>query len=90
MSQEWNEKIQMFSSHLEGTINQLCIHFQTLVPEGDMDNELKNQQFYGMNKTLQDRMCYLYDNSTVTYSQLMVEAWKAEGKATEASLGGTF
>ena len=53
MSQEQNEKIQMFSSHLEGTLNQLCSCFPMLIPEGDMDNQLENQLLYGMHKTLQ-------------------------------------
>ena len=48
-----------------------------------MDNQLKNQLFYGMDKTLQDNMHYLFDNNTVTYNQLMVVAQKAEGKTTE-------
>ena len=46
------KEIQMFSSHLEVTLNQLYSYFPTLTPEGDMDNQLKNQLFYGMHKTL--------------------------------------
>ena len=83
MSQEQNEKIQPFSSHLEGTLNEICSCFPSLIPERDMDNQLMNQLFYGMYKTLWDSMCYLSDNNTIIYDQLMVAAQKAKGKATE-------
>ena len=54
-----------------------------LIPEADMDNQLKNWLFYGIHKTLWDSMHYLFDNNTITYNQLMVATWRAEGKATE-------
>ena len=67
MSQEWGEKIQTFSSHLESTLNQLHSCFLTLIPEGDMDNQLKNWIFCRMHKTLRHSMHYLFDKNTITY-----------------------
>ena len=80
MSQDQNEKKQMFSSCLKGTLNQFCSHFPTLIPEGDMVNQLKNQLFFGMHKTLGDSMCYLFNNNTITTISWWLQPKRLRGK----------
>ena len=48
---------------------------------------LRNTLFYGVLKTLRDSIWYLYNNLTVTYTQLLVTARKAEAEVSDSKLG---
>ena len=49
--------------------------------------KLRDRLFYGVFKTLRDSIRYLYDNLTVTYTQLLVVARKSEAKVSDGKLG---
>ena len=72
MVQEKAEKIQTFAARLEGSINQLRLRYSQKIAEGDVGKQLKD---------------YIYDNPTVTYTQLMLAAQKAETEVVELRQG---
>ena len=49
--------------------------------------KLRDRLFYGILKTLRDSIRYLYDNPTVTYTQLLVAARNAEAEVSDGKLG---
>ena len=53
----------------------------------DAEIKLGDRLFYGVFKTLRDSIRYLYDNPTVTYTQLLVAARKAEAEVSDGKLG---
>ena len=54
-------------------------------PEADI--KLRDRLFYGVPKTLRGSITYLYDNPTVTYTQLLIAARKAEAEVSDGRLG---
>ena len=67
LKQECSEKVQVFSIQLRDMLTWLSIRFPDRVPKEDHS------------KILKDR---LYDDETVTFSQLLVEAHRNEEEET--------
>ena len=71
MKQEWNEKVQIFLIHLRDMLTQFSIRFPDRVPKGDHDKILKDHFFYGIRSDIHNSIHHLYDDETVTFSQLL-------------------
>ena len=82
LKQECNEKVQVFSIWLRDMLTHLSIRFPDRVPKEDHDKILKDQFFYGIKTDLRNSIHHLYDNETVTFSELLVKAHRNEEENT--------
>ena len=82
LRQERNEKVQIFSIRLRDMLTKLSIRFPDRVPKEDHDKILKDRFFYGIKSELQNSIRHLYDNESVTFSQLLVKARRNEEEET--------
>ena len=55
-------------------LTRLSLRFPDRVPKEDHDKILKDHFFYGVHSDLQNSVRHLYDDETVTFSQLLVKA----------------
>ena len=78
LKQERNERVQIFSIRLRDMFTKLSIRFPDRVPKEDHDKILKDRFFYGIKGELQNSIRHLYDNESVTFSQLLVKARRNE------------
>ena len=74
LKQEKNEKVQIFSIRLRDMLTKLSLQFPDRVPKEDHDKILKDRFFYGIKPELRNSIRHLYDNDSVTFSQLLVKA----------------
>ena len=86
LRQECNEKVQAFSIHLRNMLTWLSIRFPERVPKGDHDKILKDQFFYAIKPHIHNSIHHLYDDETVTFSQLLVKAHRNEEEDTTSKL----
>ena len=56
----------------------LSIRFPERVPKEDHDKILKDHFFYGIRSDIHNSICHLYDDDTVTFSQLLVKVHRNE------------
>ena len=63
-------------------LTKLSIRFPDRVPKEDHDKILKDQFFYGIKSELQNSIRHLYDNESITFSQLLVKARRNEEEET--------
>ena len=63
-------------------LTHLSIRFLDRVPKEDHDKIHKDQFFYGIKTDLRNSICHLYDNETVTFSELLVKARRNEEEDT--------
>ena len=82
LRQERNEKVQIFSIRLRDMLTKLSIRFPDRVPKEDHDKILKDRFFYGIKSELRNSIRHLYDNESVTFSQLLVKAHRNEEETT--------
>ena len=82
LRQERNEKVQIFSIRLRDILTKLSIRFPDRVPKEDHDKILKDRFFYGIKSELRNSIRHLYDNESVTFSQLLVKARRNEEETT--------
>ena len=76
--QERNEKTREFAGRIEKIFKKL----RKQIPERYRDKTLlKDRLFHGMHQHLKDSLCYLYTQSTVSYSELLQAAYAAEVEA---------
>ena len=61
--------------------------FPRMISDAEAKVKLRDRLFYGILKTLRDSVKYLYDNPTVTYTQLLVAAREAEAEVSDSKLG---
>ena len=78
LKQEKNEKVQIFSIRLRDMLTKLSLRFPDRVPKEDHDKILKDRFFYGIKSELRNSIRHLYDNDSVTFSQLFVKAHRNE------------
>ena len=74
LKQEKNEKVQIFSIRLRDMLTKLSLRFPNHVPKEDHDKILKDRFFYGIKSELRNSIRHLYENDSVTFSQLLVKA----------------
>ena len=60
--------------------------FPGMISNAEAEVKLRDRLFYGVLKTLRGSIRYLYDNPTVTYTQLLVAARKAEAEVNDGKL----
>ena len=82
LRQERNEKVQIFSIQLQDMLTKLSIQFSDRVPKEDLDKILKDRFFYGIKSELRNSIRHLYDNESITFSQLLVKAHRNEEEET--------
>ena len=82
LRQEKNEKVQIFSIRLRDMLTKLSIQSPDRVPKEDHDKILKDRFFYGIKSELQNSIRHLYDNESITFSQLLVKARRNEEEET--------
>ena len=83
LKQEQSEKVQVFSIWLRDMLTRLSLRFPDRVPKEDHDKILKDCFFYGIRSDLWNSVRHLYDDETVTFSQLLVKArWNEEEEIT--------
>ena len=75
-----HKKVPSFATRLEGTLNQIRLQCPRRITDWEVQQHLKDHLFHGVCKHIRDLIHYLYSNSGITYSQLMVTAHKAESK----------
>ena len=78
LKQEKNEKVQIFSIRLRGMLTKLSLQFPDRVPKEDHDKILKDRFFYGIKSKIRNSIRHLYDDDSVTFSQLLVKAHRNE------------
>ena len=86
LRQECNEKVQVFSIQLRDMLTQLFIRFPGRVPKGDHNKILKDHFFYGIKSDICNSIHHLYDDETVTFSQILVKACRNEGEDMTSKL----
>ena len=86
LKQECNEKVHVFSIRLRDMLTQLSIRFPDGVPKEDHDKILKDCFFYGIRSDIRNSIHHLYDDDTVTFSQLLVKAHRDEEEETTSKL----
>ena len=67
-------------------LTQLSIRFPDRVPKEDHDKILKDHFFYDIRSDICNSICHLYDDETVTFSQLLVKAHRNEEEETTSKL----
>ena len=86
LKQEHSEKVQVFSIQLRDMLAWLSIRFSDRVPKEDYDKILKDCFFFGIRSDICNSICHLYDDETVTFSQLLVKAHRNEEEETTSKL----
>ena len=78
-----NEKVPLFATRLEGTLNQIRLRCPGQITDHEVPWHLKEQLFHRVWKHVRDSIRYLYGNSKTTYSELVVAVHRAESKTEE-------
>ena len=86
LKQEKNEKVQLFSIRLRDMLTKLSLRFLDRVPKEDHDRILKDRFFYGIKSELRNSIRHLYDDDSVTFSQLLVKACRNEEKESASRI----
>ena len=82
LKQEQNKKVQVFSIRIRDALTRISDR----VPKNDHDKILKYCFFYGICSDLWNSICHLYDEDTVTFSQLLVKAHQNEEEKMSSKL----
>ena len=86
LKQECSEKVQVFSIQLRDMLTWLSIRFPYRVPKEDHDKIVKDHFFCGIKSDIHNSIHHLYDDETVTFSQLLVKAHRNEEEETTSKL----
>ena len=79
-----HEKVSLFATRLEGTLNQIRLKCPGRIVDHKVMWQLKDWLFHGVCKHIRDSIRYLHSNPKITYSQLMVAARQAESEMEDA------
>ena len=74
VQQSRNKRVSAFIMRLEGTLSDIPMKNPSRVMEQQAQQHLCDCLFYGFYRHLRDSLRYMYDNSLVTYSKLMLMA----------------
>ena len=86
LKQERDKRVQIFSIQLRDMLTKLSIQFPDRVPKEDHDKILKDWFFYGIKSELQNSIRHLYNNESITFSQLLVKACRNEEEETTSKI----
>ena len=81
-----NEKVPLFATRLEGTLNQIRIKCPSRIANHEVSSHLKGWLFHGVKKHVRDSVRYLYSHPQTTYSELVVAARRAESETEETKV----
>ena len=86
LKQEKTEKVQIFSIQLRDMLTKLSLQFLDRVPKEDHDKILKDRFAYGIKSELHNSIRHLYDDDSVTFSQLLVKAHRNEEEESASQI----
>ena len=86
LKQEKTEKVQIFSIRLRDMLTKLSLQFPDRVPKEDHDKILKDRFFYGIKSKLHNSIRHLYEDDSVTFSQLLVKAHRNEEEESASQI----
>ena len=86
ITQGSSEKVPLFATRLEGTLNQIRLRFPRRITNCEVPWHLKEWLFHGVRKHVRDSIKYLYGNPGTTYSELVVAAQRAESEMEETKV----
>ena len=86
LQQGKTEKVQVYVTHLEGTLNAVKQEYPMMLSAGIGQKHLRYCLFHGLCKQLHDSMCYLYNDLRIMYPELLTAACKVN-PGQEDSLG---
>ena len=75
------ETVVGFATHLEGLLNDVRVHYPRRLTPESMREHLRDRLFKGLKAPLRRSLQHWYDDSDVTYEDLLKQAIKAEGDA---------
>ena len=78
-----NKKVSSFTMRLEGPLNQIRLRCPRQITNCEVSWHLKKQLFHRVQKYVRDLIRYLYGNSKITYSELVIAACRVESKMEE-------
>ena len=61
----------LYVTQLEGALNVAWQEYQMMLSTSEVQEHLRDCIFQGLHKQLHDSMCYLYDETRITYPQLV-------------------
>ena len=67
-------------------LTKLSLRYLDRVPKEDHDKILKDRFFYGIKPELHNSIRHLYDNDSVTFSQLLVKAHRNEEEESASQI----
>ena len=67
-------------------MTRLSLRFPDRAPKEDQYKTLKDHFFYGIHPDLQNSIHHLYDDETVTFSQLLIKAHRNEEEEMTSNL----
>ena len=67
-------------------LTKLSLQFPDRVPKEDHDKILKDRFFYGIKSELHNSIRHLYDDDSVTFSQLLVKAHRNEEEESASQI----
>ena len=68
----------LYITQLEGALNAVWQEYLTILSASEVQQHLMYWFFMGLHKQLHNSMNYLYDDTRITYPQLITAAQKTE------------
>ena len=65
------EKVMLYETHLEGALNAVQQEYLMMLSASEVKQHLRNWLLHRIHKQLQDSMCYLHDDTRITYFALI-------------------
>ena len=76
LKQNKEKRVAAFAMRLEGALGDIWDKHPHWMTSQDAQGYLRDNLFHGLRKPLHYSLCHMYDNSMITYSDLMVSAQK--------------
>ena len=80
ISQDQNKKISAYTTRIEGALYHITLKYPDRLESAAMEGHLRELLFHGIKKGIRDSLCYLSDNPSGSYTQLVVATRKNDSK----------
>ena len=84
VTQDKNDKIQVFAIKLKGVLNQIRSRFPAKIGKKEVQGHLREWLIHGMKRTLRDSLCSQYDEPNLSYTDLFLVACEAESEECDS------
>ena len=84
VNQDKSDQMQLFLINLEGVLNQIRSRFPDELGEKEVEGHLRDHLLCEMKESLRDFLHYQYDDPSLSYTDLLLEAQKAESEACDS------